>query len=63
MIWECPTIRICGMYLSVGAVDPGLSLLDYTMLLASELSKNVTTNLSIIGDFIRMFVFVTDKAS
>lgn len=45
----------------MGVVDPGL--LDCTMLLASELSKNVTTNLSIIGDFIRMFVFVTDEAS
>lgn len=51
------------MDLSVGVLDPGHSLLDYTMLLASELSKNVTTNLSIIGDFIRMFVFVTDEAS
>lgn len=63
MIWGHPTARSCGMDLSVGAVDPGFSLLDYTMLLGSELSKNVTTNLSIIGDFIRMFVFVTDEAS
>lgn len=63
MIWDNPTAHICGMDLSVGVLDPGHSLLDYTMLLASELSKNVTTNLSIIGDFIRMFVFVTDEAS
>lgn len=59
MIWDHPPAHICGMVLSVGAVDPGLSLLDYTMLLASELLKNVTTILSIIGDFFRMFVFVT----